>query len=141
MKTTPTLAFVAFLLAAATAAGPCLAMITVAPVTPERAKEMGMEVRAKANGPNEVWLELEFKPEGKLKDFSHVSLEVRDGDKFLLGWNAMKGRPVGSGRVVVTLLASRAYLDKITLRVMVGRPADAGYDVRVKDFVDPAKIR
>jgi hypothetical protein len=62
----------------------CLAEMAIVEVSRERAKELGMEVRFTENGPNEIWVELEFKPEGKLKDFKHVSLEIRDGGKFLL---------------------------------------------------------
>src|SRR3954452_14859108 len=68
------------------ACGTCRAMISIRNVTKDQAKELGIELRAKANGPNEAWIELEFKPEGKLAGFKHVSLEIADGEKFYLGW-------------------------------------------------------
>jgi hypothetical protein len=95
-----------------------------------------MEVRTKANGPNEVWVELEFKTEGKLKDFSHVELEIRDGEKFLLGYAPLREKRSSSGSVVVSFMANRAYLDKVTLCVVVGSLADVGYELRLKDFVE-----
>ena len=47
----------------------CFALWSVAPVSKERAKKLGMEVRSTAASHNQVWVELEFKIEGKLKDF------------------------------------------------------------------------
>ena len=121
---------------------PCFAMMSIAHVSKERAKELGMEIRAKANGPNVVWVELEFKPVGQLKDFSHVSLEIRDEKKFLLGYTALREKRTSSGSVVVTFMANRAYLEKITLSVVVGEPMNmAGYELRVKDFIEPEKVR
>ena len=63
----------------------CFALMTVQEVSKERAKELGMEIRSKAAGPNAVWVELEFKTEGELKRFSpennsRVELEIRDGE-------------------------------------------------------------
>ncbi|MBI3851913.1 MAG: hypothetical protein HY298_16780 [Verrucomicrobia bacterium] len=140
MKTIFKISVLAVLLAVATS--PCFAMMEIAQVSKARAKELGMEIRSKANGPNEVWVELEFKPEGKLKDFIHVSLEIRQGKKFLLGYAPLREKPSGSGSVVVSFLANRAYLDKITLSVVVGRPMDmTGYELRVKDFVELEKSR
>ena len=37
-------------------------MMSVEKVSKERAKELGIEIRATANGPNEAWVELELKP-------------------------------------------------------------------------------
>jgi hypothetical protein len=71
MKTTITLSLLVLLVAAC---GTCLAMISTRNVSNDLAKELGIEVRGKANGPNEAWIELEFKPEGKLAGFNHVSL-------------------------------------------------------------------
>lgn len=124
----------------------CFALMGISNVSKDEAKEMGMEVRVKSNGPNEAWVELEFKAAGKLKDFSHVSLEIRDGEKFLLGWTALKERRTDSGGVAVSFLANRAYLDKVTLRVAVnvGTPVPGqgvekgGYDLHLKDFVERA---
>jgi hypothetical protein len=79
-------ALLALTLLLAVASNRCLAEMGIVEVSRERAKELGMEVRFTKNGPNEIWVELEFKPEGKLKDFKHVSLEIRDGGKFLLGY-------------------------------------------------------
>jgi len=96
----------------------------------------------KGNGPNEAWVELEFKAEGELKDFRHVSLEVREGEKLLVGYAPLRERASSSGRVLVGFMANRAYLDKVTLRVVTGHPMNTtGHDLRVKDFVELGKPR
>ena len=117
-------------------------MMEIAPLTKERAKEFGVELRMKENGPNEVWVELEFKAVGSLKDFIRVSLEISDGEKFLLGYSALKETRSPSGSISVQFLANRAFLDKLTLSIVTGFPtAELGYDLRLKDFVEPAKAK
>ena len=66
MKTAFSLAVLAVLLVAP---GRCFALWSIAPVSKEGAKELGMEVRTTEAGPNQVRVELEFKAENKLKDF------------------------------------------------------------------------
>jgi hypothetical protein len=120
----------------------CFALMGIDHVSKERAKEMGIEVRLTDSGPKDFWVELEFKPEGKLKDYSHVSLEIRDGDKLLVGYAALQEKRTDSGSVVVRFMADRAYLDKITLSVVAGFPTNmTGHELRVKDFVEQAKDR
>jgi len=96
--------------------GTCLAMISVRNVSKDQAKELGIELRAKPNGPNEAWIELEFKSEGKLADFHHVSLEIRDGEQFQLGWTPLKDERTSTGSVIVRLMGNRAFLEKVTLK-------------------------
>src|ERR1700687_1769267 len=71
------------------APSPCFALWNIAPVSKERAKELGMEVRTTATEPNHVIVQLEFKtegkfeefsPEGKFKDRSRVELRIGEGD-------------------------------------------------------------
>jgi hypothetical protein len=127
------------LILALSASSQCFAMRSIGLVSPKEAKESGMEIRLTPNGTNEVWVELEFKAEGKFKDFNHVSLEIRDGEKFLLGWAPLKEKRAGSGSVLVNFLANRVYLDKIALCVVVGDMGDAGWELRMKDFVEAGK--
>jgi len=121
----------------------CFALMEITHVSKEQAKALGMEIRAKANGTNAVWVELEFKPEGKLKRFSpennsRVELEIRDGEKLLVGSAALREKRSSSGSIVVSLMVSRGYLDKSTLTVVVasGQLSGGGYELRVKDFVE-----
>jgi hypothetical protein len=140
MKTILSLSLAVFVLFVA-ACGTCLAVISVGNVSKERAKELGIELRAKPNGPNEAWIELEFKPEGKLANFKHVSLEVADGEQFQLGWTPLKDERTSTGSVIVRLMGNRAFLEKVTLRVVRGDFGDHGDDLRIKDFVNLKELR
>lgn len=144
MKTVFNLFVLAVLLVAPS---PCFALWFTAPVSKEGAKELGMEVRSTAAGPNEVRVELELMTEGKLKEFSpegkfgsHCGVELRIGDEK----NPLVTAPLREdrshpkpGRVVVSFTADRAQLDKLKLRVFVPE-SDGGtiYVLAVKDFVE-----
>ncbi len=149
MKTLFGIAVLAVLLVAPS---PCFALWVTVHVSKERAKELGMEVRTTEAGPNQVRVELEFKTEGKLKDFSPegkfrdysgVELRIGEGKDPLvtapLREDRSKPKP---GRVVVSFTADRTQLDKLKLWVFVPE-SDGGtiYDLRVKDFVEPKKDR
>jgi hypothetical protein len=138
MKTTFSLAVLILFVAAC---GTCLAMISTRNVSKELAKELGIELRAKPNGPNEAWIELEFKPEGKLAGFKHVSLEIRDDKQFQLGWTPLKDERTSTGSVIVRLMGNRAFLEKVTLRVVRGDFGDHGDDLQIKDFVNLKELR
>ena len=126
------------------ASSQCFALREIAPLTKKEAQGMGIEVRAKPAGPDAVWLELEFRPEGKLKEFTHVELKMTEGDKSFVFSAALRETRSSSGNVVVTFTASRAYFEKITLSVVMHSPREAGdhtYELRMKDFVDLEKVR
>jgi|ERR1051325_2897504 hypothetical protein len=115
---------------------PCFAMMEIEFISKERAKELGIELRATANGPNEAWIELEFKPE-KFNEYNCVYLDIQDGKKFLMGWTPLRDKRTSSGTVVVNLMANREFLEKVTLTIVTGHVMDyAGHELRVKDFVD-----
>ncbi len=136
MRTAFNIAVLAVLLVAP---GECFALWDIEHVTKDRAREMGMEVRSVAAGPNHVGVELEFKIERELKDTSRVDLRIGEGDNppVIAPLREDRSKP---GRVVVSLTADRTQLDKLTLRVMVpARQGGTGYDLRVKDFVEREK--
>jgi hypothetical protein len=147
MKTVFSLAVLAVLLITP---GRCFALWGYAPVSKERAKELGMEVRSTAAGPDQVRVELEFKTEGKLKDFipggkfeDYSGVELRIGE----GKNPLVTAPLREdrskpGRVVVRFTADHAQLEKLKLCVFVTE-SDGGtiYVIRVKDFVELKKDR
>jgi hypothetical protein len=141
MKTILNISALTLLLVAASSR--CFAEMTIEHVSRERAKALGMEIRTKASGTNAVWVELEFKAEGKFKDFSHVSLEIKEGKQLLVGYAALREKRSSSGSVVVNFMANRAFLDKITLTVVVDDVpmGGSGYEVQVKDFVELEKVR
>jgi predicted nicotinamide N-methyase len=139
MKTLLNISVLTFLLFAASSQ--CFAYMSIGDVSKERAKELGMEIRSNAAGPNAVRVELEFETKGELKSFVRVDLIIREGEKSLL-FATLREEQSKPGRVVVSFAADRAILDKITLRVVAGAPMNlAGYDIRVKDFVELEKVR
>src|SRR3954447_21150823 len=109
MRTILSLAVVAVLLVMT--ANPGFALREIATISRQDAKEMGLEVRTQGNGA-QVWVELEFKAEGKLKDFRHVELEIHEGDKLLVGYAPLREQRSDSGRILTRFLADRAYLEK-----------------------------
>jgi len=147
MKTLFGIAVLAVLLVAAS---PCFALTFNVPVSREKAKELGMEVRTTATGPNHVIVQLEFKtdgkfeefsPEGKFKNRSRVELRIGEGDDPPVTAPLREDRSK-AGRVVVSFTSDRTQLDKLKLWVMVPE-SDGGsiYDLRVKDFVELKKDR
>jgi len=119
----------------------CFGMMGIEDVSQQRARELGMEIRANAAGPDAVRVELEFEPAGDLKSFVRVDLEMSDGGKLLLSSSLLQ-ESTKPGHVLVSFAADRANLDKLTLRVVTGSPMDlTGHDLQVKDFVDLAKVR
>ena len=147
MKTAFSLAVLAVLLVAP---GKCFALWVTAPVSKEGAKELGMEVRSTAAGPDQVRVELEFKTEGKLErfipggkfqDWSGVELRVGEGKNPLVTAPLLEDRSK-PGRVVVRFTADHAQLEKLKLCVFVTE-SDGGtiYQLAVKDFVELKKDR
>jgi hypothetical protein len=119
MKTSlTTLALVLLVLAAPTR---CDALTEVEDVTKERAKALGLVMRVSAGGMNEVQVTLEFRTKGELAEFSHVELDIVDGEKRLVSVTLEAQRPEVQ-RVVVRFIADRALLAKSTLSVTAGRP-------------------
>ena len=121
-------------------ARPCFGMMDIEFVTKARAKALGMELRTVQAGPDAVRIELEFPTTGELKGFSHVDMEFKDGSKWIS--TSLKEEKATAGHVVVSFAADRAMLDKITLRVVTrsGERTMTGYDLRMKEFVTPAKV-
>src|SRR6187402_3304568 len=99
MKTLLRLSLVTLLLIAA--ASDCFAEMLVGPVSPAKAKELGILVRAQPNGPDQAWVQMEFTPQGELKEFLRVSLEIRDGEKLLFGWSALETKKSEKGNIIV----------------------------------------
>jgi hypothetical protein len=133
MKAIFSISAVAVLLAVAPS--PCFAEFLLVSVSTERAKDLGIEVRSQPAGPNLVRVELEFKAEGELKNFSLVNLRLGEGDNPLVTAPLQEDRSK-PGRVMVSFTVDRAQLPKLNLRVMV--PGGAGgsiYDLQVRDFV------
>jgi len=139
MKPILNISYLALLLVVAPS--PALADWLIEPVSKERAKELGLEIRSKANAPDQVSVELEIKTEGKATNLNpgkvnRVELQMKEGKTCLVSANLREDRSK-PGRVVVSFAADRAQLDRITLRVWVGQGLGGDiHELRVKDFVD-----
>jgi hypothetical protein len=131
------IAAIEFTLLFVTAVQPCFALMGISYITRDQAKELGIEIRVQPNGPREVWIEMEFKIQGRLKDFDHVSLEIREGDKLLIGYASLREERSATGTAKVHFMANRAFLDKVTLSIVTGFPSNySGNELRLKDFVE-----
>lgn len=119
----------------------CFAEWEIAEVSKEQAKKMGMEVRSERAGLSLVRVELEFKTEGELKNFSRVDLRIGEGDNPFVTAPLREDRSK-PGRIVIGFTADQAQLDKLSLWVMVpGTLGGTIYELRIKDFVEPKKDR
>ena len=137
----------AFLFAAST---PCFAMWFEISATKEEIMAMGVKIRAEARGPDQAWVELEFKPEGKLMDYSRVHMDISE-DKKLLVSATLKEDPNRSkdGNLIFGFWVGRTMLEKTSLSVFIAGPSekigghvrseDSFYRLELKDYV-PADL-
>lgn len=132
-----------FVLALLIVAAPSLSfgMMSIENVSKERARELGIHIRAEAAGPRDVWIVCELEPKGVLKEFSRVDLEITDGGKLLVSapLRVDRSKP---GRISVSFVADRAHLDQMMLRIVAGQPMNMhGHDLRMKGFVELPKLK
>lgn len=111
-------------------------------VTPQRATELGMIVRAEAAGPEAVQVELEFPTTGELKGFRRVELKIEEGEKAIFS-ATLKEETSASGHVIVRFYADRARIPQFELKVVTVGDAlsRVGHVLALKDFVDLQKVR
>jgi hypothetical protein len=140
MKTILNISILTFLLVAASSH--CFALMDIADVSKEQAKELGIGIRTNAAGPNEVSVWLEFVPHGVLKNFTRVDLEINAGKKRLVAAPLLASRPTLE-RVAVHFSADPAYLATSILTIVVvdGERTIIGYRLKVKDFIEHEKSR
>ena len=119
----------------------CVALESIEFVTPERAKALGLEIRANAAGPQAVRVELEFEAKGELQNYARVALEMHEGDK-LISTSTLKEEPK-PGRILVSFAADGASLNKITLKVVTqdSPRTRIGRVLRIHELVDLSKLR
>ena len=121
---------------------PAAALRSIGPITKQDAAELGITVRATASGPEAAWVTLEFTPRGKLKDYSHVELEIEEGGKPLIAYAVLGEKRGANGSVSLTFMVSRAFLPKVTLSIVTGFASNyAGNQLALRDFVNVAEIR
>ncbi len=144
MKTNRVLAALttAFLFAASQ---PCHAMWFDLSATNEEIKEMGIKLRTEARGLDQAWVELEFKPEGKLKAFDRVTMEIKDKNALLTSATLKEDSSCSKdGTLVYGFWVGRSMLEKTSLSVFIAGPIekiggierreDSFYHLELKDY-------
>ena len=118
------------------------ALMEIAEVSKERAKEMGVTLRSRPNGDAGVAVWIEFKATGALKNFTRVELRMTSGGKHLVSAPLLASRTAADA-VEAYFSAAPEQLAGSTLMLVVteGPRSRTGYEFRVKDFVEPAKTR
>jgi hypothetical protein len=126
------------LLLLAVAPSTCFALWRIANVTKARAKDLGMEIRVKPDGPNKMRVELAFKVEGSLKDFSRVDMQG-GGETKTLEVATLRENLQKPGRALVSFVVETRNLDQVTLRIMIPSQSGHGgvaYELRMGELVD-----
>ena len=137
MKHSLPLVFAAFFVLFLSSSG--LALMELMEVSPQKAKELGIQVRSNPAGPDATRVELEFEPKGELKGYRRVDLNVGEGNKVTV-FASLREEQTQPGHMLVSFAADRTMLEKATLRIVIGEPGElVGYDLYVRQFVAPAK--
>ena len=140
MKTLLHCTLLTFLLFAGTSR--CFALVEIAEVSKERARELGVTLRSQPNGEAGVAVWLEFKTKGELKNFTHVDVRVTGGGKTLIHAYLQPSRPTPDS-FSAYFSADPAWLaaSELTIVVKNGERTLIGYQFKVKDFIELAKPR
>jgi hypothetical protein len=125
------------LLLLAAASSPCHALMFIEDVSKDRAKELGVGIRSDVAGPNEVRVRLEFTVKGGLTNFSHVELEIAEGERRLVSARLLADRPA-PGCVAVNFTVDQVNVTRSVLTIVVrhGPRSTVGYRFKVKDFIE-----
>ena len=119
----------------------CSAFESIEFVTQARAKELGMEIKVNAAGPDAVLIVLDFETKGELKSYDRAALDMHDEGRLLLS-STLKEEKSPPGHIVVSFAADRKKLDTIELKVVTFSGGErTGHVLRIKEFVDLEKVR
>lgn len=120
------------------------AMESIAPVTYEEAKALGLTFRAQnAGGPNSVWLEVAFDLKGKLKDIKRVTLRSYDGDKLLV-FTTLNNEADKAGQFKASFMLDRELLAKSKLGIsssLGGASVGGTYLAKLSDIAEIKELR
>lgn len=141
----PTLLFLTLLLLVCGLSERCSALILLTDVTREKAKVLGITVRSKARE-NDVWVQMEFKTTGPMKNFTWADLELTQGGKQLVTVPILPRKPTNDSPEESKQLAfyiDPAALPNATVTVVVyDEPlTGTGYRFKMKDFLPQAAAR
>jgi hypothetical protein len=118
----------------------CFADWGVVELSEERARELGVMVRAQDTGRTELHFTVEFKSGDDVKNIGRVDLQLGADDSPTLTapLHVDRSKPE---RGIVSFTADRAQVDKLTLRLWVRDELLGGtiYLLRLKEFSSPAE--
>jgi hypothetical protein len=119
----------------------CFALRSLASLTPERAKELGITLRSHPNGESGVRVVLEFKAVGELRGFTHVELAIAAADGKRVVDAILRSERPAAGMIEASFSADPAWLAHSTLTICTteGQRSHSGYMLAVKDFLPSAK--
>ena len=108
----------------------------------ERAMELGIAVRSQPSADNGLWVQVEFKTTGDMKEFRWADLELRQGEKRLVH-AALRPQNPTPDSVLLQFYMDPAALPNATVTVFVyPRPRSGiGYRLKMKEFVTPPPAR
>lgn len=120
---------------------PCFALVEIAEVSNERAKEMGVILRSRPNGDAGIAVWIEFKAAGVLKNFTRVELRMESGGKHLVSAPLLATRT--GDKVEAYFSADPAQLAGCTLLIAVtdAPRTHIGYQLAVRNFVEAARLK
>jgi len=120
----------------------CFALVEIAEVSKERAKEMGVTFRSRPNGDAGVAVWIEFKVADVLKNFTRVELRMTSGGRHLVSAPLQTTRKA-DGSVEAYFSADAAQLAGSTLLIAVtdAPRTHIGYEFKVKNFIEPPKAQ
>jgi len=126
----------------AVASSHCFAMLPVADVTKQRAKELGVEIQSSPAGTNQVNVTLRFKTTGEFKNFRYAQLEIGDGERLVLSATLQPQHPQ-TDTVEFIFAVDHAMLPKCTVMIGVYDHVldGTGYLFKLKDFIELEKTR
>jgi hypothetical protein len=109
-------------------------------VSPARAKELGITVRSRPSANQDVWVQVEFKTAGSLKNFKRADLELASGGKRLVG-AALRPVEVAPDTLRIDFYIAPAALPDASVTVVAwsGERDGIGYRLPMKEFLPPAR--
>jgi hypothetical protein len=137
----PSLTFLTLLLLLCGLPGRCLALDLIEDVSKERAKELGITVRLQPR-PEDVWVQVEFKPTGPKKEFKRTDLDVTQGGKRLVAATLMPWKPTPDS-MRFDFYIDPAALPNSTVTIVVWEDGitGIGHRLKMKDFMPPPASR
>jgi hypothetical protein len=146
LRRRPSLLVLALFLLLCTLPGRCFALSEIMDVSKKRAKELGITVRSRPSANHDVWVQVEFKAAGAMKEFRWADLELRQGEKRLVTAALMPKKPTQESPSESKLL--EFYIDPaalpnstVTIFVYAEPLSGIGYRLQMKDFLPQAASR